>query len=164
MGRQHDFRMNNAAFSCIVVGQSVPLVCQLLSGAVGCCGYGRFALSPADNLNAAMVDCDSITSRYGQQNPMKVNSLQSKVFAFVGYTKGRQRKLSQGKCRFPCRGASRQSLHKAIMPGAEIKPSAERTRPLGCISAPLCARVILRCRFSGSFSQNSCALSLKTAV
>ena len=88
MGRQHDFRMNNAAFSCIVVGQSVPLVCQLLSGAVGCCGYGRFALSPADNLNAAMVDCDSITSRYGQQNPMKVNSLQSKVFAFVGYTKG----------------------------------------------------------------------------
>ena len=62
MGRQHDFRMNNAAFSCIVVGQSVPLVCQLLSGAVGCCGYGRFALSPADNLNAAMVDCDSITS------------------------------------------------------------------------------------------------------
>lgn len=88
MGRQHDFRMNNAAFSCIVVGQSVPLVCQLLSGAVGCCGYGRFALSPADNLNAAMLDCDSITSRYGQQNPMKVNSLQSKVFAFVGYTKG----------------------------------------------------------------------------
>ena len=48
MGRQHDFRMNNAAFSCIVVGQSVPLVCQLLSGAVGCCGYGRFALSARD--------------------------------------------------------------------------------------------------------------------
>ena len=88
MGRQHDFRMNNAAFSCIVVGQSVPLVSQLIYGAVGCCVYGRFALSQADNLKAAMVDCDSITSRYGHQIPMKVNSLQSKVFAFVGYTKG----------------------------------------------------------------------------
>lgn len=65
MGRQHDFRMNNAAFSCIVVGQSVPLVCQLLSGAVGCCGYGRFALSPADNLNAAMVDVNiSVLAHY----------------------------------------------------------------------------------------------------
>lgn len=88
MRGQDDFRMNDATLAGVVMGQSVPLVCQLFSGAVGCCGYGRFALSPADNLNAAMVDCDSITSRYGQQNPMKVNSLQSKVFAFVGYTKG----------------------------------------------------------------------------
>ena len=62
MGRQHDFRMNHTAFSCVVVGYSVPLVCQLFPGSVGGCGYGRFAFPPADNLNAAMVDCDSITS------------------------------------------------------------------------------------------------------
>ena len=65
MGRQHDFRMNHIAFSCVVVGYSVPLVCQLFPGSVGGCGYGRFAFPPADNLNAAMVDCDSITSRIG---------------------------------------------------------------------------------------------------
>lgn len=63
MGRQHDFRMYNTAFSCVVVGQSVPLIRQFFSGSIGCCGYGRFAFSPADNLNTAMVDCDSITSR-----------------------------------------------------------------------------------------------------
>ena len=65
MGRQHDFRMNHTAFSCVVVGYSVPLVCQLFPGSIGGCGYGRFAFPPADNLNAAMVDCDSITSRIG---------------------------------------------------------------------------------------------------
>ena len=62
MGRQHDFRMNNAAFSCVVVGQSVPLVCQLFAASVGGCGYGGFAFSPADDFDAAMVDCDGITS------------------------------------------------------------------------------------------------------
>lgn len=88
MGRQHDFRMDYAAFSCVVVGQPVPLVCQLFPGAVGCCGYGRFAFPPADNLNAAMVDCDSTTSRIGYSDLWKVNSLRSKVFAFRKYTKG----------------------------------------------------------------------------
>ena len=65
MERQHDFCMDNAAFAGVVVGYSVPLVCQLFPGSVGGCGYGRFAFPPADNLNAAMVDCDSITSRIG---------------------------------------------------------------------------------------------------
>lgn len=88
MGRQHDFRMDYAAFSCVVVGQSVPLVCQLFPGAVGCCGYGRFALASADDFNAAMVDCDSTTSRIGYSDLWKVNSLRSKVFAFRKYTKG----------------------------------------------------------------------------
>ena len=65
MGRQQDFRMDYAALSCEVVGFSVPLVCDFLAASVGGCGYGRLAFSPADNLNAAMVDCDSITSRIG---------------------------------------------------------------------------------------------------
>ena len=38
-------------------------------------------------------------------------------------------------------------------PCAEIKPSAERTRPQGCISAPLVPKGFSACRFLGSFSQ-----------
>ena len=38
-------------------------------------------------------------------------------------------------------------------PCAEIKPSAERTRPQGCISAPLVPKGFSACRFPGSFSQ-----------
>jgi hypothetical protein len=54
--------MDNAALFRVVVGQSVPLVCQLFAASVGGCGYGGFAFSPADDLDAAMVDCDGITS------------------------------------------------------------------------------------------------------
>ena len=56
--------MDYAALSCEVVGFSVPLVCDFLAASVGGCGYGRLAFSPADNLNAAMVNCDSTTSRF----------------------------------------------------------------------------------------------------
>ena len=62
MERQHDFGMDNAAFASVVMGHSVPFVCQLFAASVGGCGYGGFAFSPADNLDAAMVDCDGITS------------------------------------------------------------------------------------------------------
>ena len=60
--REQYFRMDNAAFFRVVVGQTVPLVCQLFAASVGGCGYGGFAFSPADDLDAAMVDCDGITS------------------------------------------------------------------------------------------------------
>ena len=60
--RKQYFRMDNAALFRVVVGQSVPLVCQLFTASVGGCGYGGFAFSPADDLDAAMVDCDGITS------------------------------------------------------------------------------------------------------
>ena len=62
MGRQEDFGMDNAALAGVVMGQPVPLVCDFLAASVGCCGNGRLAFSPADNLDAAMVDCDGITS------------------------------------------------------------------------------------------------------
>ena len=62
MERQHDFGMDNAAFAGVVMGHSVPFVCQLFAASVGGCGYGGFAFSPADDLDAAMVDCDGITS------------------------------------------------------------------------------------------------------
>ena len=51
--------MDNAALFRVVVGQSVPLVRQLFAASVGGCGYGGFAFSPADDLDAAMVDCDN---------------------------------------------------------------------------------------------------------
>lgn len=88
MGRQHDFRMDNAALAGVVVGHSVPLVYELFAASVGGCGNGGFAFSPADYLNAAMVDCYGITSRIGYSDLLKVNSLRSKVFAFGKYTKG----------------------------------------------------------------------------
>ena len=40
MGRQHDFCMDNTAFAGVVVGHSVPLVCQLFAASVGGCGNG----------------------------------------------------------------------------------------------------------------------------
>ena len=88
MGRQHDFGMDNAAFAGVVMGHSVPFVCQLFAASVGGCGNGRLALAPADYLNAAIVNCYGITSRIGYSDLLKVNSLRSKVFAFGKYTKG----------------------------------------------------------------------------
>ena len=88
MGWQEDFRMDNAALAGVVMGQPVPLVCEFFAASVGCCGNGRLAFSPADYLNAAMIDCDSTTSRMGYSDLSEVNSLRSKVFASGKYTKG----------------------------------------------------------------------------
>ena len=54
--------MDNAVLFRVVVGQTVPLVRQFFAASVGGCGYGGFAFSPADDLDAAMIDCDGITS------------------------------------------------------------------------------------------------------
>ena len=40
MGRQHDFHMDDAALAGVVMGYSVPLVCELFAASVGGCGYG----------------------------------------------------------------------------------------------------------------------------
>ena len=50
--------MDNAALFRVVMGQTVPLVRQLFAASVGGCGYGGFAFSSADVLDAAMIDCD----------------------------------------------------------------------------------------------------------
>ena len=64
MGRQEDFGMDNAALAGVVMGQPVPLVCDFLAASVGgCCDCG-FTAATADDLNAAMVNCDSTTSRF----------------------------------------------------------------------------------------------------
>ena len=56
MGRQHDFCMDNAAFASVVMGHSVPFVCQLFAASVGGCGNGRFAFSSAHNADIPMVN------------------------------------------------------------------------------------------------------------
>ena len=56
--------MDDAAFFGVVVGYAVPLVCDFLAASVGgCCDCG-FTAATADDLNAAMVNCDSTTSRF----------------------------------------------------------------------------------------------------
>ena len=56
MGRQHDLCMDNAAFAGVVMGHSVPFVCDFLAASVGGCGNGGFAFSSAHNADVPMVN------------------------------------------------------------------------------------------------------------
>ena len=56
VGRQHDLRMNNAAFPGVVVGHSVPFICQLGSAAVSSCGNGRTACAALDDTDRDMTE------------------------------------------------------------------------------------------------------------
>ncbi len=56
-GWEEDFCMDYAAFSSVVVGQTVPVVCQFLSASVGYCGDGTSSAGSSYDLDAAMVDC-----------------------------------------------------------------------------------------------------------
>lgn len=56
--------MDDAALSGVVMNHPVPFVCDFLAASVGgCCDCG-FTAATADDLNAAMVNCDSTTSRF----------------------------------------------------------------------------------------------------
>ena len=48
--------MDYAAFMGVVMGFSVPLVCDFLAASVGGCGNGRLAFSPADYADITMVN------------------------------------------------------------------------------------------------------------
>ena len=48
--------MDNTAFAGVVMGHSVPFVCQLFAASVGGCGNGRFAFSSAHNADVPMVN------------------------------------------------------------------------------------------------------------
>ena len=56
VGRQHDLRMDNAAFPGVVVGHSIPFICQLGSAAVSSCGNGRTACAALDNTDGDMTE------------------------------------------------------------------------------------------------------------
>ena len=56
VGRQHDLRMDNAAFPGVVVGHAVPFICQLGSAAVSSCGNGRTACAALDDTDGDMTE------------------------------------------------------------------------------------------------------------
>ena len=56
VGRQHDLRMDNAAFPGVVVGHSIPFICQLGSAAVSSCGNGRTARAALDDTDGDMTE------------------------------------------------------------------------------------------------------------
>ena len=56
VGRQHDLRMDNAAFPGVVVGHSVPFICQLGSAAVSSCGNSRTACAALDDTDGDMTE------------------------------------------------------------------------------------------------------------
>ena len=56
VGRQHDLRMNNAAFPGVVVGHSIPFICQLGSAAVSSCGNSRTACAALDDTDGDMTE------------------------------------------------------------------------------------------------------------
>ena len=56
MGRQHDFVMDNAAFASVVMGHSVPFVCQLFAASVGGCGNSRTACAALDDTDGDMTE------------------------------------------------------------------------------------------------------------
>ena len=51
--------MDDAALSRVVMDHTVPFVCDSLAASVSSSGNGRLAIPPADDLDAAMIDCDN---------------------------------------------------------------------------------------------------------
>ena len=51
--------MDDAALSGVVMDHAVPLVCDFLAASVGSCCDCGFTAATADDLNAAMIDCDN---------------------------------------------------------------------------------------------------------
>ena len=119
--------MDDAAFLGVVVGYTVPLVCDFFATSVGgCCDCG-FTAATADDLNVAMVDCYGITSDTIFQTCGKRIACETRCSLSASALKGRQRKLSQGKCSFPC--AAQAANVGVWISHAPTKPSAERTTP-----------------------------------
>lgn len=54
--------MCNSAFSCVIVGDTVILICQFFAATISGCGNGGFAFASADDFDTAMIDCDNKTS------------------------------------------------------------------------------------------------------
>ena len=52
--------MDDAALSGVVMDYAVPFVCDFLAASVGSSGNGRFAIPSADDLDAAMINCDNV--------------------------------------------------------------------------------------------------------
>ena len=77
--------MDNAALAGVVMGHSVPFVCDFLSASVGGCGNGGFAFAPAHNADVTVVN------GYGYHlpdkiiKPAKIVQTPGRVYCFCGY-------------------------------------------------------------------------------
>lgn len=95
--------MDDAALSGVVMDHAVPFVCDFLAASVGSSGNGWLAIPPADDLDAAMIDCDNGLPPIFVIQPHETEQLAAaRCSVSWGTQKGRQHKLSQGKCSFPC--------------------------------------------------------------
>ena len=56
MGGQHDLRMDDAALSGIVVGQTVPLIGELRAAPVCGGSHGGLALAALDDLDGVVLE------------------------------------------------------------------------------------------------------------
>lgn len=76
--------MDNAALAGVVMGHSVPFVCDFLSASVGGCGNGGFAFAPAHNADVTVVN------GYGYHlpdriiKPAKIVQTRKRVYCFCG--------------------------------------------------------------------------------
>ena len=52
--------MDDAVLSGVVMDHAVPFVCDFLAASVGSSGNSRLAIPPADDLDAAMINCDNV--------------------------------------------------------------------------------------------------------
>src|SRR5699024_17623 len=71
VGGQHDFRMDNAAFPGVIMGQAVPSIRQFGSASVGGCGNSGTALAALDDTDGDMAKIygDGLLSVRGIQAP-----------------------------------------------------------------------------------------------
>ena len=51
--------MDDSSLSGVVMDHAVPFVCDFLAASVGSSGNGRLAIPTADDLDAAMIDCNN---------------------------------------------------------------------------------------------------------
>ena len=118
--------MDNTAFAGVVVGHSVPFVCDFLSASVGGCGNGGFAFAPADNADITMVD------GYGYHLPDRIikpaKMVQTPTAGVLFLWVCRDSRVSGARGAAPCCGkAAISERGESSLCGD--KPSAERTHP-----------------------------------
>ena len=89
VGRQHDFRMDNAALPGVIMGQAVPFIRQFGSAAVGGCGNSGTALSALDDTDGKMTKIYGwhlLSARIFQAPWSRTDA--KRVFGCAGRTRG----------------------------------------------------------------------------
>ena len=96
VGGQYDFFMNDTGLMCVVMGSSVPLICQPFAAPVGGGSDSRTAYAPLDNLNGTVKNCyllfllppQSLAGDIGQQKRNRRKADVSFLLAHMGFGEG----------------------------------------------------------------------------